>query len=154
MKKIALYSTLFALIDIFSKYLVLSFLTQEKVILKNAFKLIYAENTGIAFSINIPSKLIFFLNILVLSFFIYFIKTDLRTDKPLAQISASLIIGGGLANLIDRAWNGFVIDFISIYSYPIFNLADVFISLGLLFFILFYAKIIRNQKLKNDTNTN
>lgn len=146
MKKIALYSFIIFLLDLLSKFLIVKFLHSDLNILGNFFKFSYAENFGIAFSLKIPFILIFLLNSLVLTLFIVFIKKELLLEKNITAISCSMIIGGGLGNLIDRAYNGFVIDFISIFTYPTFNLADIFISLGVLFLLVFYAKISRTSK--------
>ncbi|MCK5081032.1 MAG: signal peptidase II [Candidatus Moranbacteria bacterium] len=47
-----------------------------------------------------------------------------------------LVLAGALSNLIDRLFLGGVVDYLSILNFPIFNLADSFISLGFLFFLL------------------
>lgn len=148
MKKIALFSLLFIILDLFSKYLVVSFLSSDFVIIENSVRLSYAENYGIAFSLEVPFYMIFILNFAILTAFYFFIKKEIKFDKIIAQIPCAMIIGGGVANLVDRAYNGFVVDFISILSYPTFNLADIFISLGVLFLLVFYAKISRISKIK------
>lgn len=150
MKKILIFSSLFILIDLLSKFLVVSFLGNDLILIKDIFRLSYAENYGIAFSVKIPYYLIFIMNISIVVAFIIFIKKELKTDLLITQLASSMIIGGGMANLIDRAINGFVIDFISVLSYPTFNIADIFITLGVLFLLVFYAKISRTSKNKND----
>lgn len=57
----------------------------------------------------------------------------------LMKISASLIIGGGVSNLVDRIIRGYVVDYIdisAIVSYPIFNIADICIVIGIILIIL------------------
>lgn len=55
-------------------------------------------------------------------------------ESPALALALSLVLGGAIGNLIDRAWLGYVIDFIQWhykdYYWPTFNGADVFISLG------------------------
>jgi signal peptidase II len=46
------------------------------------------------------------------------------------QVLVALVIGGGLSNLIDRVRFGFVVDYLKVGSWPVFNLADVFLTLG------------------------
>lgn len=103
----------------------------------------YAENTGVAFSIPVPALLLIILTIFLLAGILYFAKTELNLSKKLSQTAIALIFAGGLSNLIDRLIHGYVIDFISIGSYPIFNIADVYISVGVLLVIAFYGKIKR-----------
>lgn len=148
MKKIALFSILFIALDLFSKYLVLKYLHSDFEVIRNFFRLSYAENYGIAFSLKVPFYMIFILNFSILFAFYFLIKKELKLDSVYAQIPCAMIIGGGIANLIDRAVNGFVVDFISILTYPTFNIADIFITLGVLFLVVFYAKISRISKIK------
>jgi signal peptidase II len=152
MKKITFLTSLFIFIDLFSKFLVQNFLKSDIAIIENFFNIRYAENYGIAFSLQLPFYLIFILNISILAFFVLYIKKEVYLEKIISVLSVSLVISGGIANLIDRAMNGFVVDFISIHKYPIFNLADIFISLGVLFLIVFYGKIFKNQSNKNVRN--
>ena len=55
-------------------------------------------------------------------------------------LGLSLILGGAVGNIIDRAWHGYVIDFIDFYygswHWPAFNVADIAITLGAFFFIV------------------
>ncbi|MBW3567554.1 MAG: signal peptidase II [Proteobacteria bacterium] len=59
---------------------------------------------------------------------------------PLLPLSLSLILGGALGNVIDRAWHGYVIDFVDVYygswHWPAFNVADSAITVGAVIFIL------------------
>ncbi|MCX8127467.1 MAG: signal peptidase II [Synergistetes bacterium] len=60
-------------------------------------------------------------------------------NKTGFKIGRSLIVSGAIGNLIDRLSYGKVIDFISIYKWPIFNLADAFMTIGLIFlFMIFF----------------
>ena len=64
-------------------------------------------------------------------------------SKDPVPIYHLIILGGAAGNLIDRIVQGYVIDFISFWSYSIFNVADIAITLGVLLAILFYGKIKR-----------
>ena len=68
-----------------------------------------------------------------------------------AKFLLSLIIGGGTSNLIDRIVRGYVVDYIDInqiFSYPIFNIADISIVLGSILLIAFV--IIKTMKQENE----
>lgn len=64
---------------------------------------------------------------------VLFSRKNQATQK-LQNIAYALIIGGALGNMIDRLYHGFVVDFFDfywdIYHYPVFNVADIAISLG------------------------
>lgn len=68
---------------------------------------------------------------------IWIAKTSLK--YPLKLSALSLILAGAFGNMIDRILNGFVIDFIDVhyagFNFPIFNLADSFIFIGVILFI-------------------
>ena len=84
---------------------------------------------------------IIFLNLILIGLIIYGGKKELNLKLNSSKVFVALILGGALGNLVDRIFHGFVIDFISIWIYPVFNLADIFITLGVLLIILKYGKI-------------
>lgn len=91
-----------------------------------------AYNEGVAFGIPIPTWLIFALTCFFLIGAIWFVaKEKLWRDKwHLAALA--LLFSGGIGNLIDRVRFGYVVDFLKIYWWPNFNLADVFIVAAVL----------------------
>ncbi len=99
------------------------------------------KNTGIAFGIPVQLVGIILMNILLLILLLYFAKKELNLNSKLAQYLLALIFAGGISNLIDRLYHGYVIDFISIWKWPTFNFADIYITLGILLLIMFYGKI-------------
>ena len=76
----------------------------------------------------------------------YFMKKN-SAEQKLQNSAYALIIGGALANMVDRAYNGFVVDFLDfywdIYHYPVFNVADCYVTVSvalLIILILFVYK--------------
>ena len=146
MKKKYLYIVLFivglVLIDQVSKLLVVNYLSDKIVLINNFFCLDYVKNTGAAFGFF--SGNIFFLILITLALVIYLIY-DLKQnmDKKLNLIFTILIISGAIGNLIDRVLRGFVVDFISFILFnsqmPVFNIADIFVTCGVLglIFVMF-----------------
>ncbi len=108
------------------------------------FKLQYAENTGIAWSIPIPQAILIPLNILLLAIIPIFALKHLDFRYYKSKIILTLILGGALGNITDRILHGYVIDFISVGTWPIFNLADSFLCIGIFLLFVFYAKIKRS----------
>ncbi|MFA7685250.1 MAG: signal peptidase II [Candidatus Gracilibacteria bacterium] len=144
--KLALLIIDFLVLDQVSKYFVKTSLSQPVNLLGDFFKFEYAENTGIAFSLPVPYLVIIISNILLIGFLIYLAVKELNLSSKIAQIAIALLIAGGVGNLIDRILHGFVVDFISIWKYPFFNLADAYIITAVLLLVVFYGKIKRVKK--------
>ena len=79
---------------------------------------------------------------------IFIIAYILINDKDTQYVAYSFVIGGALGNLYDRIVYGYVIDFIEIhynnFYWPIFNIADVAISIGII--LLLYSMFSNNKK--------
>lgn len=146
-KKILLYVFVIAILIFFdqsSKALIVSNLDlREKLeIIPAFFTLTYVRNTGMGFSLLEGALNLFFLitpiAILVLSYLLY---KD-RNAKWYVQSSYLLMIGGAFGNFIDRLRLGYVVDFLSFnffgYHFPIFNLADSFLTVGVFLFLIVY----------------
>lgn len=110
-------------------------------IIPNFLELNYTQNTGIAFGVgNKNILIIIILNILVLGVIIKFIKENELNNKIL--IPLFMVLAGGISNLVDRVFRGYVVDFISInlFNFPNFNIADIGIFIGILILIFVIIK--------------
>ena len=139
---IIIISIILLCIDQISKLLVVNLLTKTDsiAIIKNFFYLTYINNDGAAFSILVGKRILLILvAILVIIILIRYIKKN-NIQNKLEIISLALIIGGSLGNLMDRVVRGYVIDFLDFkifnYNFPIFNLADTFIVIGVILLLL------------------
>ncbi|MGH2443432.1 MAG: signal peptidase II [Chloroflexota bacterium] len=97
---------------------------------------VYARNTGAAFSIFRSGGAVFVVIAVVVSagIIVYFRRV---TESPLpVRIALGLILGGALGNLIDRVRLGFVVDFIDLRWWPVFNIADSCIVIGTVLLIV------------------
>lgn len=142
-------------IDQISKLLVVNLLTKTDsiTIIKNFFYLTYINNDGAAFSILVGKRIFLILiAVSVIVMLIRYIKKN-NIQNKLELVSISLIIGGSLGNLMDRVIRGYVIDFLDFkifnYNFPIFNLADTFIVIGV---ILLLLKEIRKENNLDSRN--
>lgn len=142
MTTIIILSLICLIIDQITKILVIKILplSGSIEIIKNFFYIIPTNNTGAAFSILIGQRIFLILiTIAILAFLIQYIKKN-KIERKIDIISFSFIIGGSLGNLIDRIIRGLVIDFISLklgnYNFPIFNIADTLIVLGVILLLL------------------
>lgn len=107
----------------------------NSVLINNVLNITYTENTGLAFGIGRGYvNFLIVVNIVVLAIVLILAYTNKNF-----KIGTILILAGGLSNLYDRILRGFVVDYIditSIISFPIFNLADVFIVIGAILFVI------------------
>ena len=137
-KKIFIFSLIIIIIDFIIKVFALNNITNICVI-PNFFYLTLAKNTGAAFSL-LENQIIFFILIGVLVIFYifnYLIKDKIST---LEKISYIFLTGGIIGNLSDRIIYGYVVDYLRFiifgYNFPIFNLADICITLGVILLII------------------
>ena len=95
------------------------------------FRFTHVQNTGSAFGLfqgnNLPLLIVSLVGVAVLA---YIYRTQERPGI-LMRASIALMLGGALGNLVDRIWQGHVTDFIDIGPWPVFNLADSSIVVGL-----------------------
>ena len=141
MKRIILFSILLLCLDVFSKQLVVHFMEvgQSISIIPHFFSLTYVKNRGIAFSM-LEGNLLFiiFLSLMIIGGIFFFIRFKRLSWSE--SFCYALIVGGAIGNLLDRVIYGYVIDFFDFtlfgYEMAIFNVADVFIVLGV-FLLLF-----------------
>ena len=120
-------------------------------IITNFFRITYLQNTGAAWSILSGNKIVLILITIIALFLIYYFLLKNKTLKNIEYILYGILIGGILGNLIDRIRFGYVIDYLDFnfgsYRYPVFNLADSAICIGVLFIIVI---MIKESRIKKD----
>ena len=149
---IIILSIIFIIIDQLFKIIVVNNLTNNKSIevIKSFFYLTYTNNKGAAFSILTGRRILLILvALVVIGVLIYYVRKN-KIEGKVNKIALSLVIGGSIGNLIDRILRGAVIDFIDVkifgYNFPIFNLADTFIVIGVFLLIIeMFRKEHRND---------
>jgi len=99
--------------------------------------LTYSQNPGIAFGIRLPDMFQEFFIIVALIFVCYLAWTTAQTT--VSRIAYGLIAGGALGNIVDRIPDGLVTDFFQVGNFPIFNVADSCVTIGV---VLLLAEII------------
>jgi len=125
------------------KEIVMRFLTQDIVIIENFTRITYSENVGVAFGLQIPQIVQLFLVPALIVGGFYLVTQHLKLDSIFVQIVVGAIAGGAISNYVDRILHGFVIDYIKIWFWPVFNIADIAITVGILLIVVFYGKIRR-----------
>lgn len=135
---------------------------------KGVLHFTYVENTGMAFGMLKDHRWVFmvFSTIAIVALMIYLFR--FRPEGKWMQISMAMIIGGGIGNMIDRIFLGFVVDFIdfTLINFAVFNVADSFVCVGagimILCLVLDLMKEIKAERAKkeaanseeNDNDTN
>jgi len=136
------------------------------------FQITFIENPGMAFGLEIGGKLALSLfTIAATILIIYFIYIN-RKESLYLRIALAFILGGALGNLVDRIFYGYiygyaplfygkVVDFFhidvpdfqilgrSFHSWPIFNIADICVSIGFLMILFGYKKIFHRNSEKS-----
>ena len=85
--------------------------------------------------------LFYIVTVIVVAGIIYYFHKEAKGHK-LFSISLMLLLGGAIGNFIDRLFRGEVVDFVSVlipvinYDFPIFNVADAALSVGVAFLII------------------
>jgi signal peptidase II len=132
----ALVGSLVILADQISKAWIAQSLGPETMVrfisvIGDTARLAYSHNTGVAFSLfqDMP-QLLTFTSLAIVAGAIYFYITQLPNRHLFVQIILGLILGGALGNVVDRVRLGYVVDFIQVGWFPIFNLADSAITVG------------------------
>ena len=117
-------------------------------VIPGVFNFSLVMNDGAAFGAFDEARWLFMTasTIAILALVYYIIRY--RPQNKLAVVSLAMIIGGGIGNMIDRIWLGYVIDFLDFCAFPsiwkwTFNVADSFVCVGtalLIIYILFFYK--------------
>ena len=116
-------------------------------------RIVHWQNTGAAFGIAQGKGLFFtILGVLVVGVIIYYFP-QIPTEEFFLRLALVLQLGGAAGNLIDRFLRGHVTDFVSVGSFPVFNVADSCITVGagvLLLGILLEERKMRKVKNQGD----
>ena len=137
-----LFITIFVVIDQFSKKLIVSNFKLNEVVpvIKGFFNLTYVRNYGAGFSIlQHATAFLLALTVIACVVLTYLLLTTEKKDL-LSKVCYLLIISGAIGNFIDRVRFSYVIDFLDFkifgYDYPVFNIADSFITVGCILLIV------------------
>ena len=160
-------------IDLALKYAVSSGMTvgQSFEVIPGVLNVTYVQNTGAAFGILGEQRWIFIVVSAIMIVLLTFFLARVKGYHKLVYISAALILGGGVGNMVDRLSLGYVIDYIDFCAFPslwrwVFNAADTAVCVGaglLIVYLLFldskaYAggmkSILRDNNANKGNNGN
>ncbi|WP_232735739.1 signal peptidase II [Alteribacter populi] len=134
------------LLDQVTKWLVVQRMEigQSIPIIENIFHLTSHRNAGAAFGILQGQMWLFFIaTLIVLVVVAYYIQTQGK-NHPWFGVCLGLVLGGAIGNFIDRLLFGEVVDFLDVYigtyNFPIFNVADSALVVGVIMLIIYVFK--------------
>lgn len=137
---VVIISCVVFIVDLLTKYVIQNHISLQNVeIIKGFFSLTYAENTGMAWSL-LSGKQAFLsvVSAIAIGVMIYYVVAK-NVDK-FTKIALALMIGGAAGNLFDRLFLGYVRDFLDFiifgYDFPIFNVADSALTIGVILLII------------------
>lgn len=157
-------SVLFIFLDQASKTFLITYLKEKPgymIEMMPMLNIVYAWNYGISFGLfrnyyQYSNYAFLILNSIIILYLCYL---TIKSESCLSFIGFSTIVGGALGNLIDRIFRGAVFDFLHFYykdfSFPAFNLADSFITLGaglLIWEYLFCSHKKNSEKTLDDAS--
>ena len=122
---------------------------------RNIFDLTYTTNTGVAFGMfKEIGPVVSVIATLVVAVIIYY-NNQLSERDIWLRVALGMQMGGAIGNnLIDRLFLGSVVDFLHIHYWPIFNVADSCITVGVLIMAILMVREIREEKLIGQVGSN
>ena len=137
---ISLIALLIVFIDQLTKLLIIkNFKLNETLpIINNIFHLTYIQNTGAGFGILKGFNILLILIAIAVVIIIFYYFKKIRENEILLQFLVGFILGGTLGNLIDRIRLSYVIDFLDFRIWPVFNIADSFVTIGIIGLIIYF----------------
>lgn len=123
---------LVVILDQLTKYYVVSnfYLGESVPVIENIFHWTYILNPGAAFGMLEGSRWFFVVIAIAVIGGIWYMRDELNEGGWMMQYGAALFGGGAVGNLIDRMRSGLVIDFFDFRIWPVFNVADIAICVG------------------------
>ena len=111
-------------------YLRTYFAYQSIPILKQIFHITVIFNTGAAFGLlKGNTSLLIAFSFIFIGLFIFLLKSEEKKNF-LFLFSCGMILGGAISNLTDRIFLGYIVDYLDLRVWPVFNLSDACISAG------------------------
>lgn len=136
--------------DQLTKWLAVTYLRNSDAVtaIPRVLDFSYTENTGAAFSILSGERwFLIVITLIVMIALAVFVLLGRFRRYWLFNVSATLILAGGIGNLIDRLLQGYVVDFIHVtfMDFPIFNVADCFVVIGSVLLLIFFCFVYEDK---------
>lgn len=146
-----MYFLIALIIDQIIKYIVVASNCNISII-PNIFNLMYVRNSGGVYGIFQESNLIFTIISIIVLIVLFIYSKNITKDNKLKQALWQLILAGGVSNLIDRVFRGFVVDFVQMIGFGVFNIADACIVVSSI--IIIFLELKENRSGDNRKSSN
>ncbi len=147
-RRLVIAAAAILLLDRLTKVWALMYLPLHPVEVFPFFHLTYVENTGAAFGMMKNGNFLLIFVMLAIVAYIVASWRELCSYGPWVKWGSVFILAGALGNLYDRIALGFVVDFLDFRVWPVFNVADSFITIGGCMFVL--SLFIRRGKQREE----
>jgi len=143
-KKMALISVsaiFFIALDRFLKVLAKNYLYNNEInLIGDILKFNFAKNYGIAFSIPFSGFVLSLVIVIIILILIYILLHSFKKGRYLLVCLLTFIVFGAISNMLDRILYGFVIDYLDLKYFTVFNIADIMIVGGAVFLLTLYKR--------------
>jgi len=128
------------ILDQLSKFLVkINFNLNESVpVMGEIFHLTYIHNFGAGFGILQNQRILLVIISIAVAAFIFYYAKKVKEEETLLQLLLGFVLGGTIGNLIDRIFLGYVTDFFDFMIWPVFNIADSFVTIGIIGLVIYF----------------
>ncbi len=145
--KLWLLAPVFIAFDQITKYVARAELFENTIPLFSDVRLQLAFNKGFAFSLPAPQLILIIIALAVSGFLFYWSSKKERSVYE--KWAAVLLASGAIGNAIDRVFFGQVTDFFAFWSFPIFNVADILVTFGVV--VLLWGEITNWRPVSKKT---
>jgi len=133
----------FVILDRFFKILALNYYENIKLdLISDYFGFTLAKNYYIAFSLPLSGPILTVFIVVIILILLYFELTLIKKQEHIQAMCLTFVIFGAISNVIDRIKYGFVIDYLDLKYFTVFNIADSMIVVGVVLFIILNKKAI------------
>ncbi|MCX7780362.1 MAG: signal peptidase II [Negativicutes bacterium] len=147
---ILILAVIIVILDQATKYYIQQtmFLGMSVPVINNIFHITYILNPGAAFGIMEHKTAFFVIIAILLLAGIVYIFPRIPPECTLLRLGTGLMAGGAVGNVIDRVRTGYVVDFFDFRIWPVFNIADISIVIGVAFIIytMLFSPHMKDEK--------
>lgn len=134
------------ILDQWTKWWFVAHQTQSWEVIPGFLSFDFVQNLGLAFGVSANKWVIVGISVILLLGLGWFMRSELLSGHYLTACAAALMAVGAVSNLVDRLRYGFVVDWIDVHHWSVFNLADTWITVGAAMIVIQYWMYERKKK--------